>query len=549
MAVTLRCRFPGGHYHATPWGHHVNEGLVEWPPSPWRLLRALLATGFTKLGWPSEGPPETGRRLIEALASALPVYGLPAASVAHSRHYVEADGKRPLILDAWANVRERAIEVTWSIDLGEDERNLLAELATHLGYLGRAESWVEASLVDATDPNLQQCRPDEDGPPGPGHEAVRVLAPLTATDFVRWRDARVSPILATHTTGKKLTASAQKKLDQALAPYPTDIIAALCNETGTYQAQGWSATPGSREVVYWRRSDSLIVAPMARPLVPRESALPRFALLAMATATRGSSALPHIHRTFPQARLLHRALASIVHKQLGADSEVAAILLGHSEGEVLRSDHRHAHLLHLDLDGDERLDHVLIYAPAGLNHRAIEALRRVRRTYMKGGAGELQLALSAVGDAAMLRGLRAPVGNFLAKVLGSDVGARVWHSATPWIPPRHIKRKGADTLESMVASECERRGLPRPDVSLLGAVSERERWLEMRHFVVADTRAVGKGRGHHQPLTSQRFALELRFPMEVNGPIVLGYGSHSGLGRFEPSDRKKEGVAPIAGES
>jgi CRISPR-associated protein Csb2 len=39
---TLRLRFPGGRYHATPWGHHVNEGQVEWPPSPWRLLRALM---------------------------------------------------------------------------------------------------------------------------------------------------------------------------------------------------------------------------------------------------------------------------------------------------------------------------------------------------------------------------------------------------------------------------------------------------------------------------------------------------------------------------
>ena len=44
---TLKLRFPGGRYHATPWGHHVNEGLIEWPPGPWRLLRALIACGFS----------------------------------------------------------------------------------------------------------------------------------------------------------------------------------------------------------------------------------------------------------------------------------------------------------------------------------------------------------------------------------------------------------------------------------------------------------------------------------------------------------------------
>ena len=33
-----------GRFHATPWGRHVNEGEPEWPPSPWRLLRALVSS-------------------------------------------------------------------------------------------------------------------------------------------------------------------------------------------------------------------------------------------------------------------------------------------------------------------------------------------------------------------------------------------------------------------------------------------------------------------------------------------------------------------------
>ena len=41
MPVIIKLRFPGGRYHATPWGRHVNEGAVEWPPSPYRLVRAL----------------------------------------------------------------------------------------------------------------------------------------------------------------------------------------------------------------------------------------------------------------------------------------------------------------------------------------------------------------------------------------------------------------------------------------------------------------------------------------------------------------------------
>ena len=49
MPISVTIRFSAGRFHATPWGHHVNEGLPEWPPSPWRLLRALVATWKRKL--------------------------------------------------------------------------------------------------------------------------------------------------------------------------------------------------------------------------------------------------------------------------------------------------------------------------------------------------------------------------------------------------------------------------------------------------------------------------------------------------------------------
>lgn len=38
----LEITFPAGRYHATAWGRNVNEGDPEWPPSPFRLARALM---------------------------------------------------------------------------------------------------------------------------------------------------------------------------------------------------------------------------------------------------------------------------------------------------------------------------------------------------------------------------------------------------------------------------------------------------------------------------------------------------------------------------
>ena len=63
MPVTLKLTFPGGRYHATPWGRHVNEGVPEWPPSPWRLLRALVAV------WKRTCPDLTQEQVQPVLAA------------------------------------------------------------------------------------------------------------------------------------------------------------------------------------------------------------------------------------------------------------------------------------------------------------------------------------------------------------------------------------------------------------------------------------------------------------------------------------------------
>jgi CRISPR-associated protein Csb2 len=63
--LALAIRFPAGRFHATPWGRHVNEGAAEWPPSPWRLLRALVATWKRKL----DADPGCSREVVEGTGS------------------------------------------------------------------------------------------------------------------------------------------------------------------------------------------------------------------------------------------------------------------------------------------------------------------------------------------------------------------------------------------------------------------------------------------------------------------------------------------------
>lgn len=529
MATVLQLRFPGRRYHATPWGSHVNEGQVEWPPSPFRLLRALLCTGFLKLGWEPQGPPALARRLIERLAAQPPSYLLPPAPLAHSRHYVDAAGKKPLIFDTWAQLDDGVVEVVWDVALPEDERALLDALAARLGCLGRAESWVEATLV-ALPTRPCNCAPlreaavdREQGE----QEPQAVLCAMDAAAYAAWRAEQVAPIEAEHcpAPGKRLSAAQQKKREAALAPYPGDLIAALCCDTGALQAQGWSAAPGSRQVRYGRRRDAHLV-PCAAPQRQPAAELVPLALLALTTPSRSKSALPPLPRVFPQGRLLHRALASVIGKQLGGDAALARCLLGVvDEGGARRAagGHQHAHLLYLDLDGDQRLDHALVYAPQGLSAAALDALQRLRKTYSKGHDDALQLALAGHGDAADLLAVAGEAPRrALTRVLGPS---RVWESETPYLAPRMTKRSGRDRLEEQVRLECQQRGLPRPALVTAGALLHRQ-----HHYIVHDHHDPAN---RHEPPWRARHALRLEFAEPVPGPLCLGYGAHVGLGRFK----------------
>src|SRR5690606_27706915 len=91
--IQFEFRFPAGRWHATAWGTHVNEGVPEWPPSPWRICRALYATWFHK--HQTSIPRSVMDAMIEDLIEApLPRFQLPVAVAAHTRHYMPSiEGK------------------------------------------------------------------------------------------------------------------------------------------------------------------------------------------------------------------------------------------------------------------------------------------------------------------------------------------------------------------------------------------------------------------------------------------------------------------------
>lgn len=170
--LSLRIRFLHG-YHATPWGEHPNQGTVEWPPSPWRLMRAMVSAYYVAVPRPAESDVTP---LLRKIAGSLPSYCLPVAHPGHTRHYMpgtKKPGVRQKIIDAFLRTGEPLYIIYPDMELDAAESAMLRDtILPNVRYLGRAES---LCVVDTADPpHKPNCDPLG---AGAGGEIIDVLAP------------------------------------------------------------------------------------------------------------------------------------------------------------------------------------------------------------------------------------------------------------------------------------------------------------------------------------------------------------------------------------
>lgn len=243
-------------------------------------------------------------------------------------------------------------------------------------------------------------------------------------------------------------------------------------------------------------------------------------LLSLKTRGGNNSALPHINRTLPQGELFHRAIVGRVGKRRRVDCPE---LTGRDQqGQPLRDGHRHAHVLPLDLDGDQRIDHVLVYAPMGLGGAAQQGIRSLKRTWTKGGVGELQIAVVGRGDLDALRNLPEPLNRHIGQLLGPPQRSKTWIGLTPFVPPRFVKPRGGNTIAGQIHAELESRQLPAAtNIEVLSDES-----VAFRHFVRV------RRHGGSSPPRDAGYAIRIQLTEHVCGPLTLGYGCHFGLGMF-----------------
>jgi len=81
MSLVLRQSFPLGRFHATRWNQNPFEDRFgEWPPSPWRLLRALAARWFQYSRETGDEDVALRDELLRKLGREVPQFQLPEAS-------------------------------------------------------------------------------------------------------------------------------------------------------------------------------------------------------------------------------------------------------------------------------------------------------------------------------------------------------------------------------------------------------------------------------------------------------------------------------------
>ena len=173
MPLYITIRFLTGRAHLHHWHAHHSDGKVDWPPSPWRLLRALVAaagTGLTSLPEPLDesisdtaDDPLPVSRLADVLAmlAASPKIWLPRTGGGHTRQFLPKAFKSTgsAVFDTFATLsKETPIVFEWpeaDATPGDARFTDLQTLLRRLTYFGRAESWCDATAHTERPPDLK----------------------------------------------------------------------------------------------------------------------------------------------------------------------------------------------------------------------------------------------------------------------------------------------------------------------------------------------------------------------------------------------------------
>lgn len=500
MQLALEQTFPLGRFHATPWKvFPYDDPHGEWPPSPWRLVRAVLARSHQldrEIADSSATHTSLREVMVRAFAACKISWQLPPSAwrAPGLRQYhpaefkrVPASAKKPgmmaynttKVLDSFWITSRAASPVVWLFEGPDWTPPLLAHLDACLArmlYFGRAESITEIR-------RLREPQVDEGS-------------------LIRLHPCRTGSAVPV------LTIKPDATLSQLEATTDTPSVAVT------------DIPPGSRWM-FAERPQRARIRPVSRPR-------PKLPPVSLTQFAIGSKVPPRYKDTvLITERFRNRVLRCFMKILTGnpgmewsaAPAEVrkqAFLLSGRNpDGSPARGHRQVSFFLSGTRDVPSR---VCAWRSEPFNDKEQRAILDAANT---------PLPLSYKDDPWTLN--LVPLDKLVPPAPGLQGTVHCeWESLTPYVPPRHVygrsgKQKPGCSVDDQLSAELESRGFP---VSGLIAGIKEGGWVKI-HRIQSERNA----RTNNDKLS---YMVKLTFSEPVKGPISLGASCHFGLGLFVP---------------
>lgn len=539
--LTIKLTFPWGRYYAHPWG--INPGRLreaEWPPSPWRLLRALASAWFRAN--PGREPNDEFKQLIESLSSNCPEIGVGKVSFSQTVHWQPNYGTRSNKArheNYFASVDGPVLFHWRELELTKIQLGLLCILLNEITYFGRAESLCHAVVEEngtETSDNIGWCRPHL--------------------------------VKNGNTLARKISAAYRN----VFCPNPSDFLFTDLWSLRTEVPSDSSTAPPhlvDQLLNQDMRTDGAILVSYRMPDGWPEKWVVRTPRAAKKATTRVLSEGPKVAHylcfslqcrvpllpkfTVPLSERFRKAASSSLRKVYGKAASSFAIF-GHADDRPKDLEGEHQHAFYLPMGHEEAQDDFLsdlhIWCPVGFTQAEIEIFLRIQRLNWGSGKYPVRPVLTAISH-------DSPTN---APFATGNTTARLWRSISPFVPPRHfyrgsrskMKLRPKDTPELQLIKCLKDTGITMPgEIRRIvppgqNSADGQTRWQivrvpecegsdgkeGIRIPVHCNDKNIGTGRKERRV----GFFFEIEFDHPVALPMPsLGHSSHFGLGLFVPA--------------
>ena len=504
MPTLIEVELLAGRYHAHVWGEaQFAMAGPEWPPSPWRLLRALASAWFETRPAPSTIPDRDA--LFEALGRGpAPEMWLPVTTFREIRYYQPLEEKRALHHDFFAVPSGGRFYFVFELFISPEQAGLLDILLKRVQYFGRAESHATLRRVDLTTPPSGFFRVLPRERATTASWAPRpVLCPSAARAFRAPDLWQPRPVVS----------AKKSKRGQAVAATtgaPVHLVDALLDHR--------KPLPDGCLRVQYAQPDGSIVHELAAKRAPRQPVPEVIDVKCLRFRLCRRIPIP-IAEVVAVARA-YRDEAVRIFKAANPGSHSRALTGREGDGLVARGN-QHVYYQPQSAAHGLEISMIVVTALPGLSltRQELDALLAVERIRLRWNERYPITLIPETADG------------------GDQVPSQHWTSLTPFLPPHHHRPGRAETvpeeqLLSCIESSCGVR--PVRVTAVKGPSGAGALTLVRAHEYGS---AAQGSRGVRTWRLTRRFAHW--FTVQFSAPVALtgavGKDAHFGLGQFAPS--------------